>query len=151
MDKHTDLNGYYHDGGVTKRQMRGLAFFAEKFADPEFELGHFQATPVVKNGPRKPIFILSDIANDFVTFCINERVVDLRIEADAQMSWGKFAIGGVKALADANASDLVPLITHILGNEIHWQSRLINAFQIGALQQILNRGAELAYPEYLPA
>jgi hypothetical protein len=41
MAKNTDIEGYYFDGDVTKRQMRGLAFFAEKFADPYFVLGHF--------------------------------------------------------------------------------------------------------------
>jgi hypothetical protein len=39
---------------------------------------------------------------------------------------------------------LVVFITHILGNETHWQSRFINSFQSGLLQSILDRGTELA-------
>lgn len=146
MDKTTDIEAYYHECDVTKSQMRGLGFFAEKFAQPDFELGHFQAMAVVKNGPRKPPFVLSDIANDFVTYCINERLVDLRIDADAQVNLGKIAFSG-NAAADATPYELILLITHILGNPTHWQARLINAYQCGLLQGILNHGAQWAKPE----
>jgi hypothetical protein len=39
------------------------------------------------------------------------------------------------------------LITHVLGNETHWESRLIKAFQSGMLQQVLGRSVAWAYPE----
>lgn len=94
MGKHRDIEGYYFDGHVTKRQMKGLAYFAEKFADPEFVLGHFAETPVTAKGARKPAFILSDTANDFITYCINERVVDLCLEDRAEWNFGKIAMGG---------------------------------------------------------
>jgi hypothetical protein len=148
MAKNTDIEGYYFDGHVTKRQMKGLAFFAEKFGDPEFELGHFQEMAVTANGPRKPTFILSDVAQDFVTFCIDEKVVDFRFEdrAETDMNLGKFAIGG-NPVSDTTPYDIILLITHLLGNETYWQGRLIKAFQNGMLQQILDRSVLWAYPE----
>jgi Family of unknown function (DUF6508) len=145
MQKNTDLNGYYHEGEITRRQMRGLAYFAERFADPDFELGHFQAMPVTAKGPRKPIFILSDVANDFVTYCINEKLVDLRIDTDG-INWGKIAMGG-QITADASPYALIMMLTYILGNSTYWQSRMISAFQSGMLQQILDHGAQWAEPE----
>ena len=60
--------GYFHELSTAKHQLRFFNHFAEKLAEEDFELGHFQSTPVVKNGPRKPLFILGDIANDFVTY-----------------------------------------------------------------------------------
>ena len=145
MAKNTDIEGYYFDGNVTKRQMKGLAFFAEKFAQDDFELGHFAEMPVTANGPRKPNFILSDIANDFITYCINERVVDLRLEDRAEWNFGKIAMGG-NMVADATPQDLVEMLTYIVGNHVYWQRRLINAYQSGLLQQILDRAVAWAYP-----
>lgn len=142
MQKNTNLNSYYHEGEITLRQMRGLARFADRFADGDFELGHFQATPVKAQGPRKPIFILSDVANDFITYCINERLVDLRIDTDG-INWGKITMGG-NITADASPYNLITMLTHILGDAVHWQGRLIKAFQSGLLQGILDRGAVLA-------
>jgi len=148
MAKDTDIEGYYFDGDVTKRQMRGLAYFAEKFAQDDFELGHFQAMAVTAKGGRKPTFIISDLAQDFVTFCIDQKVVDFRFEdrAETDVNLGKFAIGG-NPVSDTTPYDLVLLITHILGNEAHWQGRLIKAFQSGMLQQILDRSVAWAYPD----
>jgi hypothetical protein len=148
MAKDTDIEGYYYEGSITKRKMRGLAYFAEKFADADFELGHFAEMAVTANGPRKPTFILSDTANDFVTYCVTEGVVDLQFEdrAEGQVNLGKFAIGG-NPVADATPYDLIVLITHVLGNETYWASRLIKAFQSGMLQQILDRSVAWAYPE----
>ena len=148
MAKYTDIEGYYFDGDVTKAKMRGLARFAEKFADADFELGHYQAMPVRKAGPRKPTFILSDLAQDFVTFCIDEKVVDFRFEYEAenQVNLGKFAIGG-NPVSDTTPYDIILLITHILGNERHWESRLIKAFQSGMLQEVLDRSVAWAYPD----
>lgn len=148
MEKHRDIEGCYHDGHVTKRQMKGLAYFAEKFADPDFELGHFQAMAVKAKGPRKPTFILSDLAQDFVTFCVNEKVVDFRLEdrAETDVNLGKFAIGG-NPVSDTTPYDIILLITHILGSRTHWQGRLIKAFQNGMLQQILDRAVVWAYPD----
>jgi hypothetical protein len=148
MAKNTDIEGYYFDGDVTKAQMRGLAYFAEKVADPDFVLGHFAEMPVTANGPRKPTFILSDLAQDFVTFCIHEKVVDFRFEYEAenQVNLGKFAIGG-NPVADATPYDLILLITHVLGNVTHWQGRMIKTYQSGMLQQILNRSVAWAYPD----
>lgn len=148
MEKHTDIEGYYFDGDVTKAKMRGLAYFAEKFADADFELGHYQAMAVRKAGPRKPTFILSDLAQDFVTFCIDEKVVDFRFEyeAETQVNLGKFAIGG-NPVSDSTPYDIILLITHVLGNEAHWQGRLIKAFQSTMLQQILDRSVAWAYPD----
>ena len=134
---------YYHDQSTAKYQLRLFDHFAEKFAEPEFEMGHFQAIPVVQNGPRKPLFILSDVANDFVTYCIVEKLVDLRIDADAELNIGKSLFGN-NPIANASPYELVVLLTYILGNETHWQSRLIKSFQSGLLQRILERGAELA-------
>lgn len=148
MAINTDIEGYYFDGDVTKAQMRGLAYFAEKFADADFELGHFAEMAVTANGPRKPTFILSDLAQDFVTFCIDEKVVDFRFEYEAedQVNLGKFAIGG-NPVSDTTPYDIILLITHVLGNQTHWQGRLIKAFQNGMLQQILDRSVAWAYPE----
>jgi hypothetical protein len=146
MAYNTDIEGYYFDGNVTKRQMKGLAWFAEKFAQDDFELGHFQETPVRKAGPRKPTFILSDMANDFITYCINEGVVDLRLEDRAEWNFGKIAMGG-NMVADATPQDLVEMLTYIVGNHVHWQSRLINAYQSGLLQQILDRAVVLVHPK----
>jgi hypothetical protein len=148
MSKNTDIEGYYFEGDITRRQMKGLAYFAEKFADPEFELGHYPAMAVTTTGPRKPPFILSDLTNDFITFCITERVVDLRLAdpAEGKINWGKIAMGGTIA-ADATPYDLILLITHILGNKAHWESRFIKAFQLGLLQQVLDRSVAWAYPE----
>lgn len=148
MAKYTDIEGYYFEGDVTKRQMQGLARFAEKFADPEFELGHFAELAVTAKGPRKPTFILSDLAHDFVTFCVDEKVVDFRFEGQAEtdVNLGKFAIGG-NPVNDTTPYDIILLLTHVLGNERYWESRLIKAFQSGMLQQILDRAVAWAYPE----
>jgi len=148
MAKNTDIEGYYFDGHVTKRQMKGLAFFAERFAQDDFELGHFAEMPVTANGPRKPTFILSNVAQDFVTFCIDEKVIDFRFEerAETDVNLGKFAIGG-NPVSDTTPYDIILLITHILGNETYWQGRLIKAFQNGMLQQVLDRAVDWAYPE----
>ena len=140
--------GYFHELSTAKHQLRFFDHFAEKIADPDFELGHFQSTPVVKNGPRKPLFILGDVANDFVTYCINEGLVDLRIDAETELNIGKSLFGN-NPVAKASPYELVILITHILGNETYWQSRFINSFQSGLLQRILERGAELVIPEKL--
>lgn len=150
MHKEKEIGAHDCLDSTTKHQMRGLGYFAEKFAEADFELGHFQATPVVKNGPRKPIFILGDIANDLVTFCINEKLVDLRIDADTELNIGKSLFGN-NPIEHASPYELVVLLTYILGNLTHWQSRLINSFQSGVLQQILNRGAVLAQPTLSPA
>lgn len=148
MAKNTDIEGYYFEGHATKSKMRGLAYFADKFADGDFELGHFQAMPVTAKGARKPTFILSDLAQDFVTFCIDEKVVDLRFEVQAEndVNLGKFAIGG-NPVSDTTPYDIILLITHILGNERYWESRFIKAFQSTMLQQILNRAVVWAFPE----
>lgn len=143
MLQNDTTKGYYHDQSTAKYQLRFFDHFAEKFAQPDFELGHFQAMPVVQSGPRKPVFILSDVANDFVTYCIVEKLVDLRIDAEAELNIGKSLFGN-NPIANASPYELVVLLTYILGNETHWRTRLINAFQSGMLQQILNRGAELA-------
>ena len=150
MHKENELTEYDYLNADTKHQMNGLKYFAEKFADPDFELGHFQATPVVKNGPRKPHFILGDIANDFVTFCINEKLVDLRIDADTELNIGKSLFGN-NPIEHASPYELVVLLTYILGNLTYWQSRLINSFQSGLLQRILDRGAELSGNEEIAA
>ncbi|GGZ94153.1 hypothetical protein [Novosphingobium arvoryzae] len=143
-------HSYYHDQSTAKYQLRFFGHFAEKFSQPNFELGHFQAMPVVLNGPRKPLFILSDVANDFVTYCIVEKLVDLRIDADAELNIGKSLFGN-NPIANASPYELVVLLTYMLGNETHWQSRFINSFQSGLLQSILERGAELSKPEKLAA
>lgn len=143
MPQNDTAHSYYHDQSTAKYQLRFFGHFAENFSQPNFELGHFQAMPVVLNGPRKPVFILSDVANDFVTYCIVEKLVDLRIDADAELSIGKSLFGN-NPIANASPYELVVLLTHILGNETHWQSRLIKSFQSGLLQRILERGAELA-------
>lgn len=103
---------------------------------------------VTANGPRKPTFILSDLAQDFVTFCIDEKVVDLRLEdrAETDVNLGKFAIGG-NPVSDTTPYDIILLITHILGNETYWPGRLVKGFQNGMLQQILDRSVAWAYPE----
>jgi hypothetical protein len=62
------------------------------------------------------------------------------------MNWGKVAIGE-EALASSSPYDLVVLLTLILGNPTHWESRLIKAYQSGLLQQIMVRGTYFAYPE----
>lgn len=142
--------GYFHELSTAKHQLRFFDHFAAKFAEEDFQLGHFQPTPVVKNGPRKPLFILGDIANDFVTYCVNERLVDLRIDAETELNIGKSLFAN-NPIANASLYELVVLITYILGNSTHWQSRFINAFQSGLLQGILHRGAELANPEKLAA
>jgi len=141
---------YYHDQSTAKYQLRFFDHFAEKFAKPEFELGHFQTMAVVKEGPRKPLFILSDVANDFVTYCIVEKLVDLRIDADAELNIGKSLFGN-NSIANASPYELVVLITYILGNETHWRTRLIKSFQSGMLQEILARGAYLAQGERVAA
>ena len=143
MPQNDTAHSYYHDQSTAKYQLRFFGHFAENFSQPNFELGHFQAMPVVLNGPRKPVFILSDVSNDFVTYCIVEKLVDLRIDADAELSIGKSLFGN-NPIANASPYELVVLLTHILGNETHWQSRLIKSFQSGLLQRILERGAELA-------
>ncbi len=150
MSQNEITYGYFHELSTAKRQLRRFDHFAEKFAEDDFELGHFQSTPVVKNGPRKPLFILGDVANDFVTYCVNERLVDLRIDAETELNIGKSLFAN-NPIANASPYELVVLITHILGNETHWQSRLINAFQSGLIQQILDRGAELSKAEKLAA
>jgi hypothetical protein len=146
MAKKEDIEEYYFEGDVTRRKMRGLAVFADKFGDPDFVLGHFAEMPVTANGPRKPNFILSDVAQDFVTYCINERVVDLRLEDRAEWNFGKIAMGS-NMVADATPHDLVEMLTYIVGNHVHWQSRLINAYQSGLLHQILALAVVLAHPE----
>jgi len=98
---------------------------------------------LVKNGPRKPIFILGDVANDFITYCVNERLVDLRIDAETELNIGKSLFGN-NPVAHASPHELVVMIAYILGNPTHWQSRFINSFQSGLLHQLLHRGAELA-------
>ena len=143
-------HSYYHDLSTAKYQLRFFDQFAEKFSQPNFELGHFQAMPVVLNGPRKPLFILSDVANDFVTYCIVEKLVDLRIDADAELNIGKSLFGN-NPIANASPYELVVLLTYMLGNETHWQSRLIKSFQSGMLQEILARGAQLAQGERVAA
>ena len=143
MLQNDTAHSYYHDQSTAKYQLRFFGHFAEKFAQPECELGYFQTMAVVQNGPRKPLFILSDVANDFVTYCIVEKLVDLRIDADAELNIGKSLFGN-NPIANASPYELVVLITYILGNETHWQSRLIKSFQSGLLQRILERGAELA-------
>lgn len=147
MGKHTDIEGYYFNGHVTKGQMKGLAYFAEKFGDPDFELGHFAEMPVTAKGPKRPTFILSDLAQDFVTFCVDEKVVDFRFEdrAETDVNLGKFAIGG-NPMSNTTPYDIILLITHILGNGTYWECRLIKAFQNGMLQQILDRSVAWAYP-----
>lgn len=150
MSQNEITYGYFHELSTAKRQLRRFDHFAALFAEEDFELGHFQSTPVVKNGPRKAPFILSDAANDFVAYCVNERLVDLSIDADAELQIGKSLFGN-RPIADSTPYELVVLITYILGNEKHWQSRFINSFQSGLLQQLLHRGAELAKPEKIAA
>lgn len=135
--------GYFHELSTAKRQLRRFGDFAAKFDAQGFELGHFQATPMVKSGPRKPTFTLSDTAQHFVSYCVNEGLVDLRIDAESEFNIGKSLFGN-NPIDHASPYELVVLLTCILGNETHWRSRLINAFQSGMLQQILNRGAVLA-------
>ena len=148
MSQNEITYGYFHELSTAKRQLRRFDHFAAKFAEEDFELGHFQSTSVVKNGPRKAPFILSDTANDFVTYCVNERLVDLRIDAETELNIGKSLFEN-NPIAKASPYELVILITHILGNETYWQSRFINSFQSGLLQRILERGAELVIPEKL--
>ena len=150
MLQNDTAHSYYHDQSTAKYQLRFFGHFAEQFAKPDFELGYFQSMPVVKEGPRKPLFILSDVANDFVTYCIVEKLVDLRIDADAELNIGKSLFGN-NPIANASPYELVVLITCMLGNETHWRTRLINAFQSGMLQQILERGAHLAQSERIAA
>ena len=150
MPQNDTAHSYYHDQSTAKYQLRFFGHFAENFSQPNFELGHFQAMPVVQNGPSKPLFILSDVANDFVTYCIVEKLVDLRIDADAELNIGKSLFGN-NPIANASPYELVVLLTYMLGNETHWRTRLINAFQSRMLQQILNRGAELAQSERMAA
>ena len=59
---------------------------------------------------------------------------------------GKFAIGG-NPVSDTKPYDIILLITHLLGNQTHWQGRLVKAFQTGMLQQIFSRAVVWAYPE----
>lgn len=146
MDKNTDLEIYYHEGQKTKRQMRGLAYFAEKFAEADFELGHFTEMAVTKNGQRKPQFILSDTAKEFVTYCINEHVIEPSCLHRMEWNFGKLAIGG-DFVADATPYQLIELLTYLIGNHVHWQGRLLKAFQNGMLQQILDRAVAWADPE----
>jgi hypothetical protein len=143
MSQNEITYGYFHELSTAKHQLRFFSHFAEIFAEDDFELGHFQSTPVVKNGQRKPIFILGDVANDFITYCVNERLVDLRIDAETELNIGKSLFGN-NPVAHASPHELVVMITYILGNPTHWQSRFINSFQSGLLQRILERGAELA-------
>lgn len=146
MDKNSDITAFYHEGGVTKRQMRGLAFFAEKFVDPDFVLGHFAEVAVTKNGPRKPEFILSDTAKEFVTYCIDEHVIEPSCLHRMEWNFGKLAIGR-DFVAEATPYEIIELLTYLIGNHVHWQGRLIKAFQNGMLQQILDRSVAWAYPE----
>ena len=146
MSQNEITYGYFHELSTAKHQLRFFSHFAAKFAEDDFELGHFQRTPLVKNGPRKPIFILGDVANDFITYCVNERLVDLRIDSEAELNIGKSLFGN-NPVAHASPYDLVVMITYILGNPTHWQSRFINSFQSGLLQRILERGTELAGAE----
>lgn len=150
MPKNKPTYGYFHELSTAKRQLRRFADFAEKFADPDFELGYFQQTPVVKKGPRKPQFILSDTAQSFVAYCVNEGIVDLSIDAEAEFNIGKSLFGN-NPIANASPYELVVMLTCMLGGETHWRTRLINAFQSGMLQQILERGAHLAKGERMAA
>ena len=143
MAKHADIEGYYFDGHVTKAKMKGLAYFAEAFAEPDFELGCFQAMPVTSNGPKNPAFILSETANDFVTYLINEKLIEPRCGDRAEWNWGKIAMSGNMA-AEADPYDLMEMLTYIVGNHVHWRSRLVKAYQNGLLNGILNRAAQLA-------
>jgi hypothetical protein len=150
MSQNEITYGYFHELSTAKHQLRFFSHFAAKFAEDDFELGHFQRTPLVKNGPRKPIFILGDVANDFITYCVNERLVDLRIDSEAELNIGKSLFGN-NPVAHASPYDLVVMITYILGNETHGQSRFINSFQSGLIQSILDRGVELTKTEKLAA
>ena len=150
MSQNELTNGYFYELSTAKHQLRFFDHFAEKFAQDDFHLGHFQSTPVIKNGPRKPLFILGDVANDFITYCINEGLVDLRIDAETELNIGKSLFEN-NPIAKASPYELVVLITHILGNETHWQSRFINSFQTGLIQSILVRGAELSKAAKLAA
>jgi Family of unknown function (DUF6508) len=150
MTKNEPTYGYFKEPSTAKRQLRRFAEFAEKFADPDFELGYFQQTPVVRTGPRKPQFMLSDTAHSFVAYCVNEGIVDLNIDAEAEFNIGKSLFGN-NPIAHASPYELVIMLTCMLGNETHWRTRLINAFQSGMLQQILERGAHLAQSERIAA
>lgn len=146
MDKITNLEPYYYQGELTHRHMRELAFFAEKFADPEFELGHFNEMPVTTTSPRKPKFTLSATAKEFVTYCINEHVIEPSCLHRMEWNFRKLSIDGV-FVADATPFELIEMLTYILGNHVHWQSRLVKAYQSQLLQQILARAAQWANPE----
>jgi hypothetical protein len=146
MDRNSDIEAYYHQGDVTRSQMRGLAYFVEKFADPEFELGHYNEMPVTTKSPRKPTFTLSATAKEFVAYCINEQVIEPSCLQRMEWNFRKFPIGG-EFVADATPYELIEMLTYILGNHVHWESRLIKAYQSSLLQQILARAAQWANPE----
>jgi hypothetical protein len=146
MEKSTNLEAYYYQGDVTRSQMRHLAYFAEKFAEPEFVLGHYHSMPVTTKSPRKPKFTLSATAKEFVTYCINEQVIEPNCLQRMEWNFGKIAMGG-EFVADATPFELIEMLTYILGNHVHWQSRLIKAYQSNLLQQILDRAAQWANPE----
>lgn len=146
MDKITNLEPYYYQGDVTRRHMRELAFFAEKFADPEFELGHYNEMPVTTSSPRKPTFTLSATAKEFVTYCINEQVIEPSCLHRMEWNFRKLSIDE-DFVADAIPFELIEMLTYILGNHVYWESRLIKAYQSGLLQQILARAVDWAYPE----
>lgn len=146
MDRNSDIEAYYHQGDVTRRQMRGLAYFAEKFADPEFELGHYNEMPVTTKSPRKPKFTLSATAKEFVAYCINEHVIEPSCLQRMEWNFRKIAISG-DFVANATPYELIEMLTYILGSHVHWESRLIKAYQLSLLQQILNRSAQWANPE----
>lgn len=146
MDKNTNLEAYYYQGDVTRRQMQRLAYFAEQFCDPEFELGHYHSMPVTAKSPRKPKFTLSATAKEFVTYCINEQVIEPNCLRRMEWNFGKIAIGG-DFVADATPFELIEMLTYILGNHVYWESRLLKAYQSGMLQQILARAVDWAYPE----
>lgn len=146
MDKNTNLEAYYYQGDVTRRQMQRLAYFAEQFCDPEFELGYYNEMPVTTKSPRKPKFTLSTTAKEFVTYCINEHVIEPSCLHRMEWNFGKIPMGG-DFVADATPFELIEMLTYILGNHVHWQSRLVKAYQSQLLHQILARAAQWANPE----
>jgi hypothetical protein len=148
MDKNTNLEAYYYQGDVTRRQMQRLAYFAEQFSVPEFVLGHYHSMPVTTKSPRKPKFTLSATAKEFVTYCIKEQVIEPNCLQRMEWNFGKIAIGG-DFVANATPFELIELLTYILGNHVHWQSRLIKAYQSQLLQQILDRSVQWAHSEKL--
>lgn len=146
MEKNTDIEVYYYQGDITRRHMRELAFFAEKFAHPDFELGLYNEMPVTTKSPSKPKFTLSATAKEFVTYCINEDVIEASCLQRMEWNFRKLSIDG-DFVADAIPFELIEMLTYILGNHVYWESRLIKAYQSGLLQQILARAVDWAYPE----